>query len=753
MTHQASEEVLGFSISGMHCASCASTIETALKALPGVEAAGVNFTTREASVVLKEASELRPEKIIQSIEKLGYQAQLLSEQEDWLDQEKKERKKEQSKLYQQLSWAAFCTTVIVVLGMPEFFPFLLKIPEFYRNLVQWILSSVLQFWVGLRFLKALIRGLASLQANMDTLIGLGTLAAYLYSTVIAFFPAYLGSSQNSHSVYFETQAAIITFIFLGFYLEARARGQTGQALLKLASLQSHKAFLLRGRKEIEVNIWDLRVGDLVAIKPGQRIPVDGIVKMGSSGVDESMMSGESLPLEKQKGDWVYAGSLNQTGYLEVEIKKMGDETALSQIVHLVRSAMRSKAPIARLADQVSAVFVPFVLLIACLSFFLWYFLSPEHSLSQAIIHFVAVLIVACPCALGLATPTALITGMGRAASHGILFRSGESLEKVIHLEGFLFDKTGTLTQGAPLVYEIILPHASPLDAEKALQIAASIEKASEHRLALAFLNEAAQRKIHLLELESFESFPGQGVKALLKGDSFWLGNESFLKSCGIHIDSFSAERALQLQEKWATPVYLASSKQALALFAIHDPLRPESLPMIEKLKKQNYQLAILSGDRQIVVTKVAQALGIETSFAEVLPSQKEQIVKQFQEKVGSVAMVGDGVNDAPALAAADVGIALASGSDIAREASDITLLRGSVALIPEMLVLAKKTYQTIRQNLFFSFFYNILLIPLAGGALQPFFNVSLNPLWASIAMASSSLTVVLNSLRLKRLRL
>lgn len=744
------EEVVGLSISGMHCASCASKIENSLKSLPGIKEAGVNFATREASVVY-DPTLLKTDKILNGIIKLGYQAQIMSDQDDWLSQEKKEQKKEQSQLYQKLSWAAFCTFFIVLLAMPDLFPFVLKIPENYRNIIQFFLSSILQFWIGLRFLKAFLRFVIRFQADMDTLIGLGTLTAYLYSSVATFFPQLLSHSAGAH-VYFETQASIITFIFLGFYLESKAKGQTSEALLKLASLQSSKASLLRNGKETEVNIWDLRVGDHVAVKPGQHIPVDGLVIWGTSGVDESMMSGESLPVEKQQGTWVYAGSLNQTGYLEVEVKKMGEDTALSQIVSLVRKAMRSKAPIARLADQVSSIFVPSVLAIATLSFMVWYYFSADQKLSQALIHFVAVLIVACPCALGLATPTALITGMGRGASHGILFRSGESLEKIVSLKGFLFDKTGTLTQGSPLIYERVIPPESPLDEEKALQIAASIEKASEHRLALAFMKEAEGKKIHFLKLEHFKSIPGRGVKALLAGDYFWVGNEELLKMAQIPISSFILERSAQLEEKWATPIYLASQKQVLALFAIHDPLRPESAPMIQKLKRMGYQVALVSGDRNTVVTKVAEGLGIEKFYSEVMPAEKENIVRQFKEQIGQVAMVGDGVNDAPALAAADVGIALASGSDVAREASEVTLLKGSVGLIPGMLLLAKATYRTIQQNLFFSFFYNILLIPMAAGVFQPLLGISLSPLWAAIAMASSSVSVVLNSLRLKRFR-
>lgn len=741
-----------FSLSGMHCASCAGKIEKKLRGLEGVQEVSVSFATREAAVTY-DPHLSNAEQIIQAVDTLGYKANALDAQEDWLERDKRERKQEQAALYRKLSWSVLATSFIVFLGMPEMFPWALKVPLFYRNLIQFILSSFLQFWVGWRFVKALGVWLFKFRADMDTLIGLGTLTAYLYSSVATFFPQYLLSNASQIPVYFETQAAIITFIFLGFYLEGRAKGRTSEALMQLASLQATKAILLRKGKEVEVNSWDLRPGDCIVIKPGQNIPIDGKVLMGSSGVDESVISGESLPVEKRKSDWVYAGSLNQTGYLEVEVMKTGEETALSQIIHLVRKAMRTKAPIAKLADRISAVFVPAVLALASLSFLLWYFLTPNHSLSMAILHFVSVLIVACPCALGLATPTALITGMGRAASSGILFRSGESLEKANALEGFIFDKTGTLTEGKPQILEIVIHPSSPLDEEKALQIAASIERASEHRLALAFVNKAQSKKIPFLKVEHFESIPGKGVKAIVAEDAFWIGQESFIQSENIVIPPFIRERSLQLQEQWATPVYLASSKQVLALFAVHDPLRAETSSMIQSLKSQGYALALLSGDRKRVVEKVAEALGISTFYAEVLPDEKERIVREFKEKIGKVAMVGDGVNDAPALAVSDLGIALASGTDIAREASEVTLLKGSVGLIPGMLNLSHRTYSVIKQNLFFSFFYNILLIPLAAGVLQPWFGLSLSPLWASVAMASSSVSVVLNSLRLKRARL
>ncbi len=740
-----------FNITGMHCASCSSKIEKSLKNLKGVAEAAVNFTTREAQVQFNP-EEVSTQQMIQEIEKLGYQAQVLDQQEEWSERERREQKKDQSMLYHKLSWAVPATLLIVFLGMPDVFPLALKVPLFYRNLIQFILSSFLQFFIGWRFMKALGKWLVSFRADMDTLIGLGTLTAYLYSSVATFFPQWLGLDLHAH-VYFETQAAIITFIYLGFYLESRAKGRTSEALIKLASLQSTKAILLRNGKEIEVNSWDLRPGDSIVIKPGQVIPIDGLVTGGGSGVNESVITGESLPLEKRKGDWVYAGSLNQSGYLEIEVMKTGQETALSQIIQLVRTAMRSKAPIAKLADQISAIFVPAVLAIAALSFLLWFFLASENQLSQALVHFVAVLIVACPCALGLATPTALVTGMGRGASLGILFRSGESLEKAIQVKGFIFDKTGTLTEGSPIIHEIVIHPGSPLDEEKALQIAASIERASEHRLALAFVESARSKRIPFLKIDHFESIPGKGVKAIIDGDSFWIGQANFLAEEKIEIPSFIQDRSLQLQENWATPVYLASSKQVLALFAVHDPLRAETPAMVKRLRSMGFSLAMLSGDRKRVVEKVAEALGIETYYAEVLPAEKERIVREFQQKIGKIAMVGDGVNDAPALAVSDLGISLASGTDIAREASDVTLLKGSVGLIPGMLMLAKRTYQVIRQNLFFSFIYNILLIPLAAGVFQPLLGLSLSPLWASIAMASSSLSVVLNSLRLKRMRL
>jgi Cu+-exporting ATPase len=748
MSEKSQVQVVALSIEGMHCASCVEKIENRYKETPGIIEAAVNFATHEASVTF-DPNVIAPDKIPPLIKDLGYKATLITAETDWAQQEKKQHRKEQKDLYQRFWFAALFTSIIIILSMPELFPFVQKIPLLYINYIQLLLATPIQFYAGLRFVKGLKRFLFTFRADMDTLIGIGTLTAYLYSALATLHPALLLRYDIYPYVYFDTQAAIITFILLGFFLESRARGQTGEALLKLASLQMKKAHLLRNGEEIEIDVFNIRPGDSVVIRPGERIPIDGIILNGRGGMDESMMTGESLPVEKGEGDWVFAGTINQTGYLVLSATKIGEETALAQMIHVVREAMRTKAPIARLADRISAVFVPIVLLIAFATLGVWTFLGPKN-ISAGIIHFIAVLIVACPCALGLATPTALIAGMGRGATRGVLFRSGAVIEKVAGLKGFLFDKTGTLTQGNPTLYQIVLPPNSPIDEEKALQIAASVEKGSEHRLALAFLNAAEEKRISLLPLASFKAHAGKGVEAVLEGDSFFVGTELFMQENSIELDPVLKVHSEQLEQKWATLVFLAVRKKAIALFAIHDPLREEALPMVEALKKRGYQLGLITGDRKSIAQKVAEGLGIASVFAEVPPQGKAEKVREWQQEVGSVAMVGDGINDAPALAAADVGISLATGTDIAREAADITLLRGSIGLIPFAIDLAQRTFRIIRQNLFMSFFYNILLIPIAAGVLEPVFHLRFSPVWASIAMAASSVTVVTNSLRLKR---
>jgi len=749
MTNTVTSHTVELSIDGMHCASCVSKIEDRLHKTPGVMEAKVNFATREASVVFDPAK-IRKDKISSVIKGLGYQAKPMEKETDWGAQEKERHFKEQRELALKFWVAAALSAVIMVLAMHEIFPFVMRIPEFTRNLIQLILATPLQFYAGGRFIQGLGRFLFRFRADMDSLIGLGTVTAYLSSALAALFPDFLLRHGITPHVYFETQAGIIAFILLGFYLEAKARGRTSEALLKLASLQLKSAHLLRGGREVEVSVFDIRPGDMIAVKPGERLPVDGLVSRGSSGVDESMMTGESLPVEKKAGDWVFSGTVNQTGYLVIEAKKVGEETALSQMIQLVRQAMGSRAAVARLADRVSAVFVPLVLVIAAVTFGAWVYWGGSQGITQGIYHFITVLIVACPCALGLATPTALVTGMGRGATQGVLFRSGEALEKLCLVKAFLFDKTGTLTQGRPRLLQIILPSNNPLDEDKALQMAASVEKGSEHRLALAFLKEVEERGLKLLPLDSFEAVPGKGVKATLQGEKLLVGTEVFLRENGVSMEALLKAHADELQEKWATLVFLAVEKRALALFAIHDPLRPESQRVIEYLKDKGLKVGLITGDRELMARKVAESLKIDSVFAEVPPEGKAKKVEEWQTEVGSVAMVGDGINDAPALAAADVGISLASGTDVAREAADITLLKGSIGLIPFALELAKKTFRVIRQNLFWAFFYNIVLIPVAAGVLEPFVAFRFSPLWASIAMAASSVTVVANSLRLKK---
>jgi P-type Cu+ transporter len=749
LKNSSTSQVSLFSIEGMHCASCVDKIESALQSTEGVLSAAVNFASHEATVTYDPAL-ISPKEIPPIVRKLGYKAQAVQGEREWVETEQEQARQERQELFRRLLSAVLLGMPLILLAMPELFPFVERVPPLYRNYIQLLLATPIQFYCGFRFVKGFFRFLFTFRADMDTLIGMGTLTAYLYSALAVLVPALLLKYGVSPHLYFETQAGILIFILLGFYLEARARGRTSEALMKLASLQMKKVRLLLNGKETEVDLQNVRIGDTIVVRPGERIPVDGVLSRGRGGVDESLMTGESLPVEKKEGDGLLAGTINQTGYLLVEAKKVGDETALSQMIHLVRLAMGSKAPVARLADRVSRVFVPLVLLVAGLTLFAWIHWGGEGGIQRGLIHFITVLIVACPCALGLATPTALVTGMGTGAGRGVLFKSGEVLEKIVGLKAFLFDKTGTLTEGKPTLLSMEISPLCPFDEEKALQIAASVEKGSEHRLAEAFLQEASDRGLKLFPLDSFEAHPGKGVAAEIQGDRFWLGTKTFLSENGVEPDAHLDEVVAPYEEKAATLVYLAFGKKSVALFAVYDPVRKEAPAVVEALKKQGFRVGLITGDRKTVGRKVADRLGIDDVFAEVPPAGKTQVLEDWRNEIGAVAMVGDGINDAPALAAADVGFALATGTDIAREAGDVTLLKGSIGLIPFSLNLARKTFRIIRQNLFWAFFYNLLLIPVAAGVLEPFAPVHFSPVWASAAMGFSSVTVVLNSLRLKR---
>jgi Cu+-exporting ATPase len=588
---------------------------------------------------------------------------------------------------------------------------------------------------------------------MNTLIAVGTSAAFLYSLVATFAPSLFSGPADSigfePAVYYDTSAAIITLILLGRMLEARAKGQTSQAIKRLIKLQARTARVVRNGQEKDIPISDVVAGDLLIVRPGEKIPVDGQVVEGSSTVDESMVTGESLPTEKHPGDEVIGATLNRTGMFRFQAKRVGKETVLARIIKLVEEAQGSKPPIARLADRVAAYFVPAVMVIASLTFLIWWWMGPPPSLTYALLNFVAVLIIACPCALGLATPTSIMVGTGKGAEYGILIRSGEALESAHRLTAIILDKTGTLTKGKPEVTDIHTMDGK--SQEELLRYAASAEKGSEHPLGEAIVEAAKSRQIKLSDPETFEAIPGKGIRAQVDGQAVLLGNLALLEESGVLAGSFPTA-AQRVADDGKSPVFVAIEQKPAGMIAIADTLKEHSQEAIAMLHRLGLMVIMLTGDNQRTASAIAKRLGIDEVRAQVLPEEKAKVVQGLQQQGHVVAMVGDGINDAPALAQADIGIAIGTGTDVAMESSDITLIHGDLRGVVTAISLSRATLRNIRQNLFWAFIYNIVLIPLAAGVFYPFFKILLNPIWAAGAMGFSSVSVVGNALRLRRFK-
>ena len=622
------------------------------------------------------------------------------------------------------------------------------------NVLMLALATPVQFYVGWDYYVGAFNALRNRSANMDVLIAMGSSAAYFYSIPVT-VALMLGSSALGTHVYYETAAVIITLIKLGKLLEVQAKGKTSAAIKKLMGLRPKTARVVRNHQEIDVPISDVAVGEIVVVRPGEKIPVDGLVIEGRSAVDESMMTGESLPVTKQTGDEVIGGSINKQGRLKFEAKRVGAETALAQIIRLVEEAQGSRAPIQRLADQVAGVFVPIVLLIALVTFLIWWVVV-DLGLTAAMIRMVAVLVIACPCALGLATPTAIMVATGRGAQQGILFKNSQALEQAHSLEVIVLDKTGTLTLGEPSVTDIwVKDQKLKNGADRLLYLAASVEAGSEHPLGEAIVRAARERELQLAQPEEFEAQTGQGVVARVEGHRVTLGNAKMMKEGSVPLEGLEAE-AERLQSEAKTVVWMAVDGEALGLIGIADTLKPGSKEAVHQMHQLGLTVVMMTGDNAATASKIAEQVGIDRVLSEVLPGEKaSQIQKLQSESKGLVGMVGDGINDAPALAQADVGIAIGTGTDVAMETADVTLMRGDLRSVPQAIVLSKATLRTIKQNLFWAFFYNVVLIPVAAGVLYPFAALpgalrSLHPILAVLAMAFSSVTVVTNSLRLKQ---
>ena len=738
-------ERLTLPVRGMHCAACVGKVERALTSVPGVDEATVNLATEKATVTF-DSTRTDVTRLQDAVARAGYE--LVEPREaagQTPDREQSAREETQRRARSKFVVGAILSVPIVIGSMVEGF---LWAPAWLRNpWLLWALATPVQFWVGFEFHAGFLRDLRHRTASMSTLVSIGTNAAYFFSLAVTLWPHVFMPAGGM--TYYETGAVVITLVVLGRWLEARARGRTSEAIRRLVSLAPRTARVVREGRELDVPTTEVGVGDLVRIRPGERIPVDGVVLEGASTIDESMLTGESLPVEKTAESRVVAGSVNQTGALLFRATHVGSETTLARIVRLVEDAQASRAPIQRLADRVAAVFVPIVLVVAGATCLAWLAFGPEPRLPMALTTAVAVLVIACPCAMGLATPTAIMVGTGKGAEHGVLIKSATALEVLHRVDTIVFDKTGTLTVGRPEVTDIVT--VPGVGEDDALAVAAGAEQASEHPLGEAIVRLAKERGLALLPVGEFTAVPGQGIDAMAPDGRILLGNETMMNERGIDV-SLLADRAIALQAQGKTVVVLAFAGRLLALIAVADVLKPDAAATIRRLREMGLAVAMLSGDNRRTAEAIAREAGIERVLAEVLPADKAGEIKRLQEGGHRVAMVGDGISDAPALTQADVGIVMGSGTDVAIEAADVTLMRSDVAGVVVALELSRRTIQIVKQNLGWAFGYNILLIPVAAGVLYPLAGVLLSPILAGAAMAFSSVSVVTNSLRLKRWR-
>jgi P-type Cu+ transporter len=732
------------SIGGMNCAACVRRVEVALKALPGVKDASVNLATSRGTLI-HEADGLNVSELKKAIDDAGYQfLGLLGETET--DPMEAARARDLADLKLKLVVGIVLSILIHVGSAPHFFPFLLSIPHHLVLLALLVMTTPVVFWVGSRFFIGAYKAALQRTTDMNTLVAVGALSAYVYSILVTFLPKFFESAGITPHVYYDGAAMIVTLILLGRYLEARAKGKTSAAIKRLMGLKPKTARVIKDGREMDIPIGLVTTGDVILVKPGEKIPTDGVLLSGVSAVDESMLTGESIPVGKEVGSEVFGATINKTGSFTFRATKVGAETALAQIIRLVEEAQGSKAPIQRVADRVASIFVPVVFCIAILTFVIWYVFVPEPLFSRALLNFVSVLIIACPCAMGLATPTAVMVGTGIGAEKGILIKGGESLEKAYKLTTVVFDKTGTLTKGEPAVTEIVPADGVPSD--DLLRVALSIEAVSEHPLAQAIVEKGRAQGLEALPLDNFEALSGLGVRAFVGGKKVLLGNMRLMEQHGMQMNGLDVQAA-KLLEQGRTSVFVAQEGQVKGLIGLSDTPRETARETVEALKKMGLKVMMITGDNRKTAWAVSQAVGIDEVLAEVLPGGKAAEISRLQKDGQVVAMVGDGINDAPALTAADIGIALGAGTDVAMEAGDITLIQNDLRLVPAAIKLSFQTMRVIKQNLFWAFFYNSLGIPIAAGVLYPFFGILLNPVFAAAAMALSSVSVISNSLRLR----
>jgi len=758
-----------FKIKGMHCASCAGIIEKTLKKVDGVASAEINYGTESAKVSFDE-HKVHPSALSKSIEPLGYSLFLPTAEEMkmspnehaehlGLNQSKKAKLAELADIKGKvISALPLATTSIFIMGWEILAQFKLipEIPyiwyEFFHHLLP-LMATYTLFVVGKPYLLGFYRFLRYGKANMDTLIGIGTSAAFIYSFIVTAFEETLKPYINVEHTYYDVTIVVITFIALGKYLEAKSKLKTGDAIEKLLGIQAKTATVIRAGKEQEISIDQVVHGDFIVVKPAGKIPVDGMVTEGSSYVDEAMITGEPIPVQKTLGDKVVAGTMNTSGSFTFKVTKIGSETMLAHIIKMVEDAQGSKAPIQALVDKISSIFVPVVLVLAFIDLGVWLLVGTQYlgfsqALSFGLVSFVGILVIACPCALGLATPTAIIVGVGKGAKEGILIKDAATLEKLHKVDIVVVDKTGTITKGKPEL--ISIQNFSQKTDNELITIAASLEKKSEHPIAHAILSSATAKNLTLAIAENFEALKGKGLKASIKNIEYYVGNTKLIEDLNLAFDLHSIEKET-LEGK--TPVILATKEQVLGVIMVADAIKPEAKEAISKLHKLGIKVVMLSGDNKNTANYIAQQTGIDEVVGQASPEEKLKKIKEFQAQGKVVAMAGDGVNDAPALAQADIGIAMATGTDVAIESAGITLLHGDISKLVKAITLSKMTMRGIKQNLFWAFIYNIVGIPLAGGVFYPIFGWLLSPVFAGIAMAFSSVSVVGNSLRLKSKKL
>lgn len=738
-------------VEGMTCASCSSAVERSLKKLDGVEIASVNLATNKATIKY-DGSKVKIAELKKAVEKAGYIPRDI-EKKLAIDEDQIRKDKESKDMFHRLMLSIFFSLPLLYIAMGHMFiPDIAKLPAIidYHNyplnftLVQLALTLPVM-WAGRKFFLVGFKTLFKGSPNMDTLVAIGTGAAFLYG-LYAIFAIYNGDFHFVDNLYFEVAALIITLLLLGKYLEARMKGKTSEAIKKLMNLAPKTARLVKNGTEIEVTLEEVEVDDILIVKPGERIPVDGVVVEGFSAVDESMLTGESLPVDKQPGDSIVGGSLNKNGLLTMKAKAVGESTALARIIKLVEDAQGQKAPIAAMADIVSSYFVPVVIVIAIVAALVWWFVGKDVDFVLTI--FVTVLVIACPCALGLATPTAIMVGTGKGAENGVLFKGGEALETAHHIQAIIFDKTGTLTEGKPTLTDVI-PYN--IDSDTLLRYTASAEQGSEHPLAQAIVKGANDKGIQLFPIDKFIAVTGRGVDVTIDDKVVLIGNRAFMDERNIELHAIEADMD-GLANEGKTPMLVAIDGQLKGIVAVADVVKPSSAKAVEQLKQMGIKVAMITGDNKKTAAAIGRQVGIDLILAEVLPQDKSSEVVKLQKQGYSVAMVGDGINDAPALAMADIGIAIGSGTDVAIESADVVLMKSDLMDVVTAIKLSRATIRNVKQNLFWAFIYNIAGIPLAAGVFYAFGGPLLNPIFAGAAMAFSSVSVVTNALRLRRFK-